>query len=426
MSHFNTMFSGLKPKGRKALALLLSLLMITSTAAPAFADLFAFLDVEEPQQEQTAEQAQYSAGVLETVGDTYRVTVSYEAEAEIPADAQLEVSEILPGEAEYDAYYKASMDKLRLDDAGFVRLFDISILYGGEKIQPKADVITKIYCSEFDTMDDMSGLSVLHFKGEEEEQAAPVNPGDGVGGGEGFRAAPELPEEAKGVSLEMEKDIAAFEDEFAGLTAVGKGEDESIAEAETADAEELEAEIMNGTPVVDEAAGKAIEFVTDGFSVYAVVGDIDPTSRMTINFYGKDTATPLATVYVKNDDDLEQVTKIIFDPGAGTLAPGEIFRGWVIGEIAPKGTTPTMPEYTVDMASTEGTLKTIEDIRTWAAAFDVNGENKITEGDVVNIRAAIYKTYVVTYLDNDGIAQSADSVLIMPNDNSSYYEYTSS
>ncbi len=170
--------------------------------------------------------------------------------------------------------------------------------------------------------------------------------------------------------------------------------------------------------------GNTVSFETPGFSVYAVVGGIDPTSRITVNFYGKDTGTPLATMYVKNEDDLEQVEKILFDPGAGTLDEGEIFRGWVIGDIAHEGTTATMPEYTVEMASTEGALKTIEDIREWAAAFDVESENHITEGDVVNIRAAIYKIYVITYLDDKDIAQSAENVLIMPDDTSAYYEYT--
>ena len=170
---------------------------------------------------------------------------------------------------------------------------------------------------------------------------------------------------------------------------------------------------------------KTFSFQADGFSVYAVVEAGEPASRMTLNFYGKDLTTPLATMYVKNEDDLEQATKILFDPGAGALDDGEIFRGWVIGDIAHDGESVTMPEYNVRMASTEGALKTIEDIRAWAAAFDDESEeNYITEGDVVNIRAAIYKIYVVTYLDSQDIAQSADSVLIMPDDDSAYYEYT--
>ena len=179
------------------------------------------------------------------------------------------------------------------------------------------------------------------------------------------------------------------------------------------------------TEVLDVAKnGNGVAFATTGFSVYAVIGGVDSTSRITVNFFGKDTSTPLATMYVKNEDDMEQVEKILFDPGVGRLDEGEIFRGWVIGEITHKDEDTKMPTYTVEMASTEGELKTIKDIRTWAADFDAKSDNHIIEGDVVNIRAAIYKNYVVTYLDDKNIAQSADSVLIMPDDTSTYYEYT--
>ena len=179
------------------------------------------------------------------------------------------------------------------------------------------------------------------------------------------------------------------------------------------------------TEVLDVAKTEnGVAFATTGFSVYAVIGGVDSTSRITVNFFGKDTSTPLATMYVKNEDDMEQVEKILFDPGVGRLDEGEIFRGWVIGEITHKDEDTKMPTYTVEMASTEGELKTIKDIRTWAADFDAESDNYIIEGDVVNIRAAIYKNYVVTYLDDKNIAQSADSVLIMPDDTSTYYEYT--
>ena len=174
---------------------------------------------------------------------------------------------------------------------------------------------------------------------------------------------------------------------------------------------------------------KVFSFPADGFSVYAVVdpGEDDDEARITINFYGKDTSEPIATMYVKNSDDLAAVTEILYDPGAGDInsEAGETFRGWLVGDVAhvANGDTPVIPEYTVANA-TNGTLKTIEDIREWAATFEKDTENEIIEGDVVNIRAAIYKIYVITYLDSNNIAQSADSVLIMPDDTSAFYPYT--
>ena len=70
MNHSKT-FGGIRhPAGRKALALLLAALMTLSTAAPAFADLFAFVEVEE-------EKPVYTEGVLTAYENGYEVKVTY-------------------------------------------------------------------------------------------------------------------------------------------------------------------------------------------------------------------------------------------------------------------------------------------------------------------------------------------------------------
>ena len=277
-------------------------------------------------------------------GETYQISIDIPAEANIPAGADLVVTELTEESAKYAEYLTKAAKTLKLDEyeVGYFKLLDISIVKDGKEIQPDVPVSVSI---ELKDKNDASNTQVIHF-------------------------------EDKPVLMDADTN------------------------------------------------GNTVSFETPGFSVYAVIGGKEPTSRLTVNFYGKDTNRPLETMYVKNEDDLEQVKKILFDPGVGILDEGEIFRGWVIGEITHKNELPKMPAYTVEMASTEGALKTIEDIRTWAAAFDVDSNNYITEGDVVNIRAAIYKNYVITYLDDKNIAQSADSVLIMPDDPSTYYEYT--
>ena len=157
--------------------------------------------------------------------------------------------------------------------------------------------------------------------------------------------------------------------------------------------------------VVSEVQGDTLSFDADSFSVYAVVENVKPESRMTIRFWGKDTTgEPLATVYVKNSDDADHIADILYDPGIGLLDDGETFRGWRIGE---RNAT-VKPTYTVADA-TNGNLKTIEYIRNWAV-----GLNDIKEGDTLDIVAAIYKIYVVTYLNPEGVAQNADSILVMP------------
>ena len=79
------MFYGIQhPVRRKLLALLLSVLMICSTAAPAFADLFAFGTVTVPEPEPV-----YTDGNLTAGSGDYGARVAYTAEAELPEGTQL-------------------------------------------------------------------------------------------------------------------------------------------------------------------------------------------------------------------------------------------------------------------------------------------------------------------------------------------------
>ncbi|MBQ9075110.1 MAG: hypothetical protein IJY32_04010, partial [Mogibacterium sp.] len=139
-----------------------------------------------------------------------------------------------------------------------------------------------------------------------------------------------------------------------------------------------------------------VTFEADKFSVYAVIdGSTDDEGRATINFYGKDDEL-LATVYVKNSDTAADLEKIIYDPGAGALTEGELFRGW---NISSKGTEDGK-DYTVN---TDG--KTIEDIRSY---FE---DLSITEGDVYNIYAMIFKAYNVQYKDEDGVTIHGETLI---------------
>lgn len=103
---------------------------------------------------------------LASDGSNYKVTVNYGADAGIPEDAELEVTE-LTGE-EYEDYLGRSA--VFLDAAGFeyARIFDITI-YDSEhnKIQPEADVNVTIELADADSDDD---FSVIHFKDDEPEE----------------------------------------------------------------------------------------------------------------------------------------------------------------------------------------------------------------------------------------------------------------
>ena len=143
------------------------------------------------------------------------------------------------------------------------------------------------------------------------------------------------------------------------------------------------------TPVLLESDfnGDTVAFVTDGFSVYAVVGDGSDAdeARATVNFYGKDTGTPVATVFVKNSDTAEELEEIVYDPGCGELdsTKKELFDGWIISTV----NTTDGSSYTLE---TEG--KTIEDVRDYLESLE------ITEGDVINIYAKVVRTLTVSYV----------------------------
>ena len=146
---------------------------------------------------------QISTNVLTASGQTYKITVTYEAEAEIPAGTTLSVHEIDP---ESDAYrehlgqtwsqvnqeYLAQEERLRnqtgeLDDLveerkihpvnlDDVRFFDISLISNGKEIEPKAPVCVDIqYVDGLQTPEEKPPvIGVVHFAEAQVEQIEEV------------------------------------------------------------------------------------------------------------------------------------------------------------------------------------------------------------------------------------------------------------
>ena len=113
-------------------------------------------------------------------------------------------------------------------------------------------------------------------------------------------------------------------------------------------------------------------FESDQFSVYVVVETEVP--RLFVKFMNGD--TEIATMIIKDADTAAEVDQIIYDPGAGTLASNEVFKGW--------STTSTY--------SAEG-LKTIDQVRTDAMAL----ADTITADTSVTYYAAVFSQYKVVY-----------------------------
>ena len=112
-----------------------------------------------------------AAQKLEFDGADYQITVDCPAEAGIPSEASLEVSEIVIGTEEHDQYLEASRQMLDLEEdaEAYGRFFDINILDAeGNQLQPAVPVDVKI---TFDEADAFEEPQVVHF---EEEAPVPV------------------------------------------------------------------------------------------------------------------------------------------------------------------------------------------------------------------------------------------------------------
>lgn len=101
--------------------------------------------------------------VITADGNTYKVTVKYDKNAQIPDGATLDVKE-LTGD-EYDAYLEKTADKLdkSADDLGMAKFFDITIKNGDEEVKIANPVDVEIKLLDSELADD---TQVLHFANE--------------------------------------------------------------------------------------------------------------------------------------------------------------------------------------------------------------------------------------------------------------------
>lgn len=76
-------------------------------------------------------------------GRSYTVTVECPAEAGVPQDAELRVTEIAEGTDEYEGCLGQASDALK-DDVASARFFDVKIVAGGEELRPKAAVNVRV------------------------------------------------------------------------------------------------------------------------------------------------------------------------------------------------------------------------------------------------------------------------------------------
>ena len=110
--------------------------------------------------------AQIQRDYLSASGQTYTITVTYGEDAGIPEDADLEVTEILPGTQDYIKYMQLTAQRLGLETSGlsFARYFDITIVdRNGDKIEPKTPVQVDITYKDAVVIENDQALKIVHF-----------------------------------------------------------------------------------------------------------------------------------------------------------------------------------------------------------------------------------------------------------------------
>ena len=159
------------------LAVILVVSMVPASAVPALADTYTS-NVIGPIGMETAEGEKQLSVDYVSGADTYRVTMTYTPEALIPDNAELRVSEILPGTPEFDAYVAESAGALGWDESSVsdAKVMDISIFYDGLEVQPSAPVTVEMVLVD-QPADDWS---VVHFGSDETQVLDSTADGDAL------------------------------------------------------------------------------------------------------------------------------------------------------------------------------------------------------------------------------------------------------
>lgn len=214
----------------------------------------AATDTAVNDQQENEEAAEYQSGTLTATGESYTITLDYTAEAEIPADAQLKVTEITE-ESDPEAYKScletasrevASDEKTTVDETAS-RFFDIEIQRiivnedGQEKvtkIEPKAPVAVNIQL--IDTPKTVAEMAEEGAKNLSFQQGAASDP----------------------TVLHFAEDgVETLESTTGTLTPAADNNEQD-------DGADHVASVDN---VTQQSEGTAIQFETSSFSIYGVV-----------------------------------------------------------------------------------------------------------------------------------------------------------
>ena len=132
------------------------------------------------------------------------------------------------------------------------------------------------------------------------------------------------------------------------------------------------------------------------FSIYAVVEGMDPDARLNVNFYEADGETLIAEMSLtKTQLDNGQMNINIYDPGAGTMDTGDVFKGWTDN-----------PDFTTADAENGMTINDVREVVT-----NMLNSGTVEDGDALNLYAMMFKSYHVSYRDELEVTIFTDEVL---------------
>ena len=109
--------------------------------------------------------------VLASDGKTYKATVTFGPDANIPDGTRLKVTEILQGTDDYDAYVDQTARALSNEADGpaivsDARFFDITLTYRGNKVEPAAPVQVRVELDDAMSVEENGSVEVVHFADE--------------------------------------------------------------------------------------------------------------------------------------------------------------------------------------------------------------------------------------------------------------------
>ena len=112
--------------------------------------------------------AQITTHFIDAKGDTWEITVTFDDDAGIPDDAELRVNEIMPEDEEYQEYAELTAEAVgtAADTLNYLKLLDISIMNGEDKVIIQAPVNVQIKLIDKDNSEDIEEAEetkVVHF-----------------------------------------------------------------------------------------------------------------------------------------------------------------------------------------------------------------------------------------------------------------------